>query len=152
PQIPAGGTNTVIQPTTTVEMGDLGGKYFGKAPDSAKTRHYYIAAEPQLWDYAPAGRDVICGKTLPPQVIARRQGAKTRYIQYTDETFTTKVLAEPRLGVLGPALRGTVGEFLEITFLNRGGTPLSMHPHGAKYDKDSEGSYYQPRPGLGAAV
>jgi hypothetical protein len=27
-----------------------------------------------------------------------------------------------------------------------------MHPHGVKYDKDSEGSHYLPRPGLGAAV
>src|SRR5688572_13442461 len=27
-----------------------------------------------------------------------------------------------------------------------------MHPHGVKYDKDSEGSHDQPRPGLGAAV
>ena len=27
-----------------------------------------------------------------------------------------------------------------------------MHPHGVKYDKDSEGSHYQPRPGLGAAI
>jgi hypothetical protein len=27
-----------------------------------------------------------------------------------------------------------------------------MHPHGVKYDKDSEGAYYQPDPGRGAAV
>jgi hypothetical protein len=27
-----------------------------------------------------------------------------------------------------------------------------MHPHGLKYDKDSEGSHYSPQPGLGAAV
>jgi len=45
-----------------------------------------------------------------------------------------------------------VGEYLAVTFLNRGGQPLSMHPHGVKYDKDSEGSYYEPRPGRGAAV
>src|SRR5262249_37720348 len=29
---------------------------------------------------------------------------------------------------------------------------ISMHPHGVRYDKDSEGAYYQPKPGLGAAV
>jgi hypothetical protein len=133
-------------------MGDPGGKFFGKAPDPARTRHYYIAAEPQLWDYAPAGRDVICGKPLPPAVVAQRNGSKIRYVQYTDDSFTTKVLGETRLGLLGPVLRGKVGDFVAITFINRAGTPLSMHPHGLKYDKDSEGSYYQPKPGRGAAV
>ncbi|MBN8247061.1 MAG: multicopper oxidase domain-containing protein, partial [Verrucomicrobia bacterium] len=41
---------------------------------------------------------------------------------------------------------------LAVTFLNRASQPLSMHPHGVRYDKDNEGSYYLPRPGLGAAV
>ena len=45
-----------------------------------------------------------------------------------------------------------VGEYIAVTFLNRTGRPLSMHPHGVKYDKDSEGAYYEPKPGLGAAV
>jgi len=148
---PAAPTNNV-QPTVTAAMGDMGGKFFGRAPDPAKTRRYYIAAEWQLWDYAPEGRDVICGKPLPPSVLTKRRGGKLRYVQYTDDTFTTKVMEVPRLGVLGPVLRGTVGEYLAITFLNRGSRPLSMHPHGLKYDKDSEGSYYQPKPGLGAAV
>jgi hypothetical protein len=75
-----------------------------------------------------------------------------RYVQYTDATFSTKLFQNPRLGIMGPVLRGVVGEFLAVTFLNRGGQPFSMHPHGVKYDKDSEGSHYQPRPGLGAAV
>jgi manganese oxidase len=48
-----------------------------------------------------------------------------------------------RLGILGPVLRGAVGEYLEVTFLNRAVSGIfSMHPHGVKYDKDSEGSYY----------
>jgi len=133
-------------------MGDRGGKFFGRAPDPAKTRRYYIAAEPELWDYAPQGQDPICGKPLPPPVVAQRTGVKIRYVQYTDDTFRSKVIETPRLGLLGPVLRGVVGEYLAVTFLNRGSRPLSMHPHGLKYDKDSEGSFYQPRPGLGAAV
>ena len=148
---PVAPTNTV-PPTTTAAMGDLGGKFFGKIPDATKTRRYYIAAEPQLWDYAPQGQDPICGKPFPPPIQAKRNGGKIRYVQYTDETFQSKVIETPRLGLLGPVLRGVVGEYLAITFLNRGGRPLSMHPHGVRYDKDSEGSYYQPKPGLGAAV
>ena len=142
----------VVTPTVTVEMGDVGGKFFGRPPEAAKTRRYYIAAEPELWDFAPQGLDPVCGKPLPPPVVAQRQAGKIRYVQYTDATFTTKVFATPRLGILGPVLRGVAGEFLAVTFLNRASQPLSMHPHGVKYDKDSEGSHYQPRPGLGAAV
>lgn len=142
----------VIPATVTAATGDTGGKFFGRAPDPAKTRRYFIAAEPELWDYAPLGQDPICGKPLPPTIAAKRRGGRIRYVQYTDESFQAKVIEAPRLGVLGPVLRGTVGDFLSITFINRAGRPLSMHPHGVKYDKDSEGSYYLPKPGLGAAV
>ena len=142
----------IIQPTVTAAMGDVGGKFFGRKPDAAKTRRYYIAAEPELWDYTPQGADPVCGKPLPPPILMQRRVGKIRYVQYTDDTFTTKVFQNPRLGVLGPVLRGVTGEFLAVTFLNRGGQPFSMHPHGVKYDKDSEGSHYEPKPGLGAAV
>lgn len=146
---PAIGT---IQPTVTAEMGDRGGRFFGQIPDPAKTRHYYIAAEPELWNFAPEGMDPICDRILPPNVILNRVSWKIRYVQYADADFTARVLPEPRLGILGPVLRATKGEYIAVTFLNRGWLPLSMHPHGVKYDKDSEGSYYKPNPGLGSAV
>src|SRR5580692_1224467 len=44
-----------IKPTVTPATGDVGGKYFGEAPDPKRTRHYYIAAEPEKWDYMPSG-------------------------------------------------------------------------------------------------
>ncbi len=161
-------TVSKIKPTVTADMGDLGGKYFGQTPDPAKTRHYYIAAEVEQWNYLPIGSDPFCGMTPAPSVMARHIVRKVRYFQYTDGTFTERVPQTPRLGVMGPALRGVVGDYLAITFLNRSGQPLSMHPHGVKYDKDSEGAYYgdnnqlktlqtrnqdaRTAPGLGAAV
>lgn len=157
-----------VKPTVTSAMGEVGGKYFGQTPDPARTRHYYIAAEPVQWDFMPAGYDPICGMTPSANVLAWHLVRKARYIQYTDGTFTQRVPQDPRLGILGPTLRGVVGDYLVITFLNRTALPLSMHPHGVKYDKDSEGSYYgdvnhlksvQTRykenhspPGLGAAI
>ena len=141
-----------IRPTTTAATGDRGGKYFGQTPDSRKVHHYYVAAESELWDYAPAGRDEVCGLPLPPSVLANRQVGKVRYVQYMDATFGARALGTPSLGILGPVLRGVVGDYLVVTFLNRTDQPLSLHPHGVKYDKDSEGAYYQPGPGLGAAV
>lgn len=147
-----GGAPQRFPATVTAKMGDVGGRFFGRVPDPARTRHYYVAAEYETWDYAPEGRDVVCGNPLPPPVLKERAAVKTRYVQYTDETFQTKVRRIPSLGILGPVLRGRVGDFIAVTFFNRTLKPLSMHPHGVKYDKDSEGSYYQPSPGLGAAV
>ena len=46
---------------------------------------------------------------------------------------------------MGPALRAVVGDTVRVTFRNMlpaGGPPVSMHPHGVLYDKDSEGSPY----------
>lgn len=141
-----------VQPTVTKEMGDVGGKYFGQVPDPAKTRHYYIAAEPELWNFAPEGEDPVCGKPFPTALLLKRAGWKIRYVQYADPEFTARVLPTERLGILGPVLRGTTGEYLAVTFLNRSWRPLSMHPHGVKYDKDSEGTFYKSDSGLGSAV
>jgi manganese oxidase len=141
-----------IRPTVTVESGDIGGTFFAQAPDPQKTRRYYIAAESELWDFAPSGREELCGTALPPNVSRNRKSGKLRYVQYTDATFTTKVLPNRSLGILGPVLRGVTGEFLAVTFFNRTDQPLSMHPHGVRYDKDSEGAYHLPNPGRGSAV
>src|SRR5688500_2588431 len=73
-----------IRPTVTVATGDVGGTFFGQRPDPAKTRHYYIAAESVLWDFAPSGRDEVCGLPLPPPVVQNRKAGKVRYVQYTD--------------------------------------------------------------------
>lgn len=150
--LPAGLPTNAIPATVTAAMGDVGGKFFGATPDPARTRRYYVAMEPEVWDYAPQGLDPVCGLPLPPSVKANRRGAKIRYVQYTDETFTARVLQPARLGLMGPVLRGVVGDYLAVTVLNRVSQPLSMHPHGVRYDKDSEGSYYRPSPGLGAAI
>ncbi|MEI9895415.1 MAG: multicopper oxidase domain-containing protein [Chthoniobacter sp.] len=138
--------------TVTPEMGDRGGKIFGKAPDPAHTRHYYIAAEPDLWNFAPLGQDPVCGKTFPTALLLNRVAWKIRYVQYADPDFSARVLPTERLGILGPVLRGTTGEYLAVTVLNRSWRPVSMHPHGVLYDKDGEGSFYQPNPGLGASI
>lgn len=45
--------------------------------------------------------------------------------------------------MLGPVIRGVVGDTLKVTFRNKlQEHNVSMHPHGVWYDKDSEGSPY----------
>jgi len=90
--------------------------------------------------------------TAAQPVVRGLPANKLCYVQYTDDTIEQKSKLDPGLGILGTVLRAVVGEFIEVTFFNRTTQPLSMHPRGVRYDKDSEGAYYLPKPGLGAAV
>ncbi|MEO5917656.1 MAG: multicopper oxidase domain-containing protein [Luteolibacter sp.] len=144
--------NPAMKPTVNEGDPDPGGKYFGQIPDPAKVRRYYIAAEPVLWDYLPAGEDPVMKTPLPPQMATGVKAAKFRYQQYADEGFQKKVFPPGRLGILGPVMRGQTGDFIVVTLLNRLPTPVSMHPHGVRYDKDSEGSSYFPGRGMGASI
>ncbi|MDE3136703.1 MAG: multicopper oxidase domain-containing protein [Acidobacteriota bacterium] len=128
---------------------------------------HYIAADPLSWDYVPGGTNGMTGKPLNPvgyfmapdgKVITkpvRTAYAKCLYREYTDDTFQA---LKPRpaqwqhLGMMGPLLRGTVGDTIRVVFRNNCGFPASMHPHGVFYDKNSEGSVYDdgqgsPHPG-----
>lgn len=118
---------------------------------TAQTRTYFLAAEHVNWNYAPLGRDPVTEGPIPPPFGDQLEYEKIRYIQYTDDTFTTPVPQPNWLGILGPIIRGVVGDTLKVTFLNRTDRHLSIHPHGVKYDKDSEGAEYEPG-GAGAAI
>jgi len=119
------------------------------------TRTYFVAADEVTWDYAPAGRSLITNAewndVQRPFVTAGdmhvgRLARKAIYREYTDSTFTT---LKPRsaewehLGIMGPLLRGVVGDTIRVIFLNRASFPASMHPHGVFYLKDSEGAPYE---------
>jgi FtsP/CotA-like multicopper oxidase with cupredoxin domain len=110
----------------------------------AATRHYYIAAEDVIWDYAPGGQDVLHGRQIPLPWAGRTQWNKTRYIEYTDGTFSVRKPQPDWLGILGPVIRGQVGDTIVVDFLNRGRMPHSIHPHGLRYDKANEGALYLP--------
>ena len=117
----------------------------------ARTRHYYIAAEDVTWDYAPSGRDLVHGASIPEPWSSQTRWAKTRYIEYTDATFSTRKPQPDWLGILGPIIRAEVGDTILVEFLNRTEQIHSIHPHGVRYDKDNEGSAYLPY-GKGAGV
>jgi len=121
---------------------------------SGTTRTYYVAAETVDWDYAPSGTNRISGGAFSPvdsfvmvphPEYLGRVYRKAVYREYTDSTFTT---AKPRppewehLGILGPLLRGVVGDTIRVVFRNKADRPYSMHPHGVFYNKDSEGAPY----------
>jgi hypothetical protein len=114
-------------------------------------RHYYIAAENVDWDFAPSQRDLIHNSPLRRLYADRTKWRKTRYIEYTDDSFTTSKAQPAWLGLLGPVIRGEVGDTIYVHFLNRSRIPHSIHSHGVRYNKDSEGAHYAFR-GAGARV
>jgi FtsP/CotA-like multicopper oxidase with cupredoxin domain len=118
---------------------------------TAKARHYYVAAEDVAWDYAPSGKNLMRGAALPAPWNTQTRWNKTRYIEYTDATFSVRKPQPDWLGILGPVIRAEVGDTVLVHFVNRGASAHSMHPHGFHYDKDSEGAVYLPY-GAGAGV
>ena len=117
-------------------------------------RRYFVAADPVSWDYAPAGRNLVTGRPFDDtaRVFVQRGPdrigstyRKCLYRAYPDATFrapTPRPAADAYLGLLGPVLRAEVGDTVQVTFRNNCSFPTSMHPHGVRYDKDSEGAPY----------
>jgi hephaestin len=137
-----------------VVLGPAAGAQAAQSESAGKTRTYYVAAVEMNWDYAPSGRDEAMG--MPFDEIAKlytesgphrigRVYKKAIYREYTDAMFSTLKMRPPDeqyLGVLGPVLRGEVGDTIKVVFKNNASRPYSMHPHGVLYQKDSEGADY----------
>ena len=83
---------------------------FLASPALAVTRHYYIAAEDVTWDYAPSGLNLVEGRPIPQPWAKQTKWQKVRYIEYTDATFRVRKPQPEWLGILGPIIRGEVGD------------------------------------------
>ncbi|HWO29717.1 MAG TPA: multicopper oxidase domain-containing protein, partial [Candidatus Acidoferrum sp.] len=116
-------------------------------------RVYFVAADEVLWDYAASGQNDAMGRPFDDfenvymRPSAHRIGRvykKAIYREYTDAKF--RELAdrptEEYAGILGPILRGEVGDTIKVVFKNNASRPYSMHSHGLLYAKDSEGAAY----------
>ena len=104
-----------------------------------QTRTYYIAADEVVWDYAPSGINQITGAPFDdtantyvqqgPQRIGSRY-IKSLYREYTDATFTHLKPRDARwqhLGMLGPLIRGVVGDTIKVVYRNNI-APADQHP------------------------
>jgi FtsP/CotA-like multicopper oxidase with cupredoxin domain len=120
----------------------------------ARVRVYFVAAEEVDWDYVPSRRDDAMGHPFddsqkdyvePGPNAVGHSYKKVVYREYTDARFSTpkpRSSSEGYLGILGPVLRGEVGDTIKVVFKNKASRPYSMHPHGVLYAKSSEGSMY----------
>uniref|UniRef100_A0A8C9TH03 ferroxidase n=1 Tax=Scleropages formosus TaxID=113540 RepID=A0A8C9TH03_SCLFO len=141
-------------------VSSCGGEHDHEAPPGGKKRQYYIAAEEVMWNYAPLGIDTFQNVSLTSpdshsetffgKTHGRLGGVyqKARYVEYTDETFSTKKVrgaTERHLGILGPVIRAESGDLIEVTFLNKASRAYSIQPHGLQYDKANEGHGTYPK-------
>jgi len=107
-----------------------------------QVREYFIAAEDVEWDYCPTGKNRIHpGKGLG-EWGKKTVYEKALYFEYTDETFTEKKQRPEWLGIVGPVIRGVVGDTIKIYFKNKAAKPYSIHPIGTRYTKGDEGANY----------
>jgi manganese oxidase len=118
---------------------------------SGVIRTYYIAADEVDWNYAPADHDHMTGKPYDEKARYYTEKGPDRigpiyrkavYREYIDASFTTlkpRPAAWEHLGVLGPVIRGEVGDTIEVVFKNNARFPFSVHAHGVKYDEASAG-------------
>jgi hephaestin len=122
---------------------------------SPRLRTYYIAADSVSWNYAPDGRNAITGQPWDEDAATftvagpDRIGStyvKSLYREYTDASFTTlesRPTAWEHLGNLGPVIHTVVGDRVHIVFRNNLARPVSIHMHGLRYTKASEGAPYE---------
>ncbi|XP_042667262.1 ferroxidase HEPHL1-like [Centrocercus urophasianus] len=116
----------------------------------AVTWEYYIGIIETAWDCAPGSTDIISGQRFAEEEQAevflkrgpQRIGSiskKAVYPQYTDVLYDVIVEKPSWLGVLGPIIKGEVGDSIVVHLKNFASRNYTLHPHGVKYTKENEG-------------
>ncbi|XP_028928280.1 ceruloplasmin isoform X1 [Ornithorhynchus anatinus] len=134
------------------------GKTSNDTVDGKSNKHYYIAAEEIIWNYAPSGTDHFTGENLTApgsesetffvQGPTRIGGSYKKLVfrEYTDGSFTKRkdrLPEEEHLGILGPVIKVEVGDTIKVTLQNKGNHPVSIQPTGLRFTKSNEGSFYK---------
>lgn len=68
---------------------------------------------------------------------------KAMFRQFTDRTYSERVLGPAWLGFLGPILRAEVDDVIIVHLKNFASRNYSIHPHGVFYKKEAEGKQLQ---------
>uniref|UniRef100_A0A3P9KBJ3 ferroxidase n=1 Tax=Oryzias latipes TaxID=8090 RepID=A0A3P9KBJ3_ORYLA len=115
-----------------------------------KLREYFIAAQEQVWNYAPNFPKESEAQTFvsngPDRIGSSYK--KVRYVEYTDSSFRKKMQwtsEQEHLGILGPVLRAEEGDIIRVVFKNKASRPYSIQAHGVQYTIDQDGTLYNNR-------
>jgi manganese oxidase len=131
---------------TFVAMACTGAAALAAAPAaSAKTREYWVAAEPVTWNMVPNQRDALMGtnyfaaETVLPTVVYRRYSPHFMHALPNVPAGSSNQNLIP-----GPLLHARVGDRILVHFKNMDhvyGRPHSMHFHGVHYTPSSDGAF-----------
>lgn len=100
---------------------------------TGQTREYWLAAEPRRWNIVPTGRD---------QMMAAPVKGRTVFDAYGYRPYSANFAAP--LGpatVPGPLIEAEVGDTVVVHFRNKLKPPVTIHPHGAFYSDEMDGTY-----------
>ncbi|XP_042625807.1 coagulation factor VIII-like [Cyprinus carpio] len=96
---------------------------------------HYIAAEEKDWDYSSQSSDRPSSSSAAESEWFRKGPQhlggiykKVAFVEYTDKTFTVKKTTGKIL--IGPELRGEVGDTFQICFKNMASRPFNIYPNG----------------------
>ncbi|XP_069746918.1 ferroxidase HEPHL1-like isoform X1 [Narcine bancroftii] len=124
---------------------------------TGRERKYFIAAELEKWKYGPTNKNAFNDQPLDAEgsdseiffkTSADRIGGqywKVRYVEYIDETFSTRknrLPEEKHLGILGPVIKAEVGDLIIVLFMNNADRAYSIQPHGVYFTKEFDGTNY----------
>ncbi|XP_074820393.1 coagulation factor VIII isoform X2 [Natator depressus] len=126
--------NTVIMFDESDSSPSIGARAFAK--QEPVTWIHYIAAEEVDWDYAPI-MPTYLDRSYTSQFLEagpQRIGSKYKkvmFVEYGDGTFKNRKVSDQRdTGLLGPVLKGEVGDQFTIVFKNLASRPYNIYPHG----------------------
>ncbi|KAM7161054.1 coagulation factor VIII [Macrochelys suwanniensis] len=126
--------NTIIMFDESDSSPSIGARAFAK--QEPVTWIHYIAAEEVDWDYAPI-MSTYLDRSYTSQFLEagpQRIGSKYKkvmFVEYEDGTFKKRKVSDQRdTGILGPVLKGEVGDQFTIVFKNLASRPYNIYPHG----------------------
>ncbi|XP_049623129.1 hephaestin isoform X6 [Suncus etruscus] len=107
-------------------------------------RTYYIMAEEILWDYCPDRKWELewhnqSADSYSHVFLSNKDGLlgskykKAVFREYTDGSFRIprpRTGSQEHLGLIGPLLKGEIGEILTVVFKNNASRPYSVHADG----------------------
>ncbi|RVE73621.1 hypothetical protein OJAV_G00032920 [Oryzias javanicus] len=106
-----------------------------------KLREYFIAAQEQVWNYAPN----MPAESEAQQFVSNgpnRIGSRYKKVRYG--------IHRQQLQKEGPVLRAEEGDIIRVVFKNKASRPYSIQAHGVQYTIDQEGTLYSRYQGHGA--
>jgi FtsP/CotA-like multicopper oxidase with cupredoxin domain len=122
----------------------------------AKTRHYWVAAEPARWNAVPNGWDAIHGTRVDPADSIFPTVTYRRYSRGWRRPLGSAADRAAGVGrIPGPLIRGRVGDRILVHFKNLDTATRarhSMHFHGVEYEVGSDGAFIPGFSGRGAVV